>query len=76
MPYIVAGGAAAIEYAADQEKEGVGLSVAAYQALAFKAFPHAMAEQTHERAARVRTFGSDEEVVDGVTSGGQKGGVR
>ena len=53
MPDIVAGDEAAIECAADEEKDGVGLSAAAAADEAFKSFLLAMAEQNHERAARV-----------------------
>jgi hypothetical protein len=41
----------------------------------FKAFLHAMAGESHDRAARVGTFGGAVQVVDGVFSGGQTGGV-
>ena len=65
MPDIVAGVAAAIECAADDEKDAVGLSAAAAADKAFKSFRLAMAEQNHERAARVGTFGGAMQVVDG-----------
>ena len=41
----------------------------------FKAFLHAMAGESHDRAARVGIFGGAVQVVDGVLSGGQTGGV-
>ena len=41
----------------------------------FKAFPPAMAGEHHDRAARVGIFGDAVQVVDGVLSGGQMGGV-
>ena len=40
-----------------------------------KAFLHAMAGESHDRAARVGIFGGAVQVVDGVLSGGQTGGV-
>ena len=76
MPDIVAGVAAAIECAADDEKDAVGLSAAAAADKAFKSFCLAMAEQNHERAARVGTFGDAVQAADGVLSGGKLGGVR
>ena len=41
----------------------------------FKAFLHATAGESHDRAARVGIFGGAVQVVDGVLSGGQTGGV-
>jgi len=41
----------------------------------FKAFPPAMAGESHGRAARGGIFGDAVQVVDGVLSGGQMGGV-
>ena len=41
----------------------------------FKAFLHAMAGESHDRAARVGIFGGAVQVVDGVLSVGQMGGV-
>ena len=41
----------------------------------FKAFPPAMAGERHDRAARGGIFGGAVQVVDGVLSGGQMGGV-
>ena len=40
-----------------------------------KPFLHAMAGESHDRAARVGIFGGAVQVVDGVLSGGQTGGV-
>ena len=40
----------------------------------FKAFLHAMAGESHDRAARVGIFGGAVQVVDGVLSVGQMGG--
>ena len=42
----------------------------------FKAFLHAMAGESHDRAARVGIFGGAVQVVDGVLSVGQMGGGR
>ena len=50
-------------------------SAAEQQVDMFKAFLHAMAGESHDRAARVGIFGGAVQVVDGVLSGGQTGSV-
>ena len=51
-------------------------SAAEQQVDMFKAFLHAMAGESHDRAARVGIFGGAVQVVDGVLSVGQMGGGR
>ena len=50
-------------------------SAAEQQVDMFKAFLHAMAGESHDRAARVGIFGGAVQVVDGVLSVGQMGGA-